>query len=96
MTLARRTCARRHFEPERDARRFVYLLDEDAAKLFEVVAVRGMGPARARPAGNAAVKLLDVGRDLPAHPFEAVDEAAWVPIEEATALAVVEPDRQDG
>jgi hypothetical protein len=86
---------RRHFDPRRDARRFVYLLDEDSGFLYEVVGVRGM-PEGQNPSANAAVKLLDVADDLPADPFDALDAAGWVPIEEATALAVVERSRHDG
>lgn len=97
------TAVRRRFDPVRDTRRFVYLLDEGEGRLFEVIGVRGMpAPGRRKrdgspmsPEGHAAVKLLDVGKDLPEDPFEALDRAAWVPIEEATVLAVVEPIRDD-
>lgn len=87
---------RRHFDPSRDARRWTFLLDEDTCRLFEVVAVRGMPGDHRRPEANAAVKLLDVCCDLPCDPFDALDRAAWVPIEEATCLAVVVPSRHDG
>lgn len=80
--------ARVQFDPAVHARLFVKLLDEGPpARLLEVVAVRGMSGAQ--PSGNAAVKLLPVDADLPDDPFEAVDRAVWVPIEEATALVVV-------
>lgn len=91
MTTAQR---RRPFDPTRDARRFVYLLDEAAGRLLEVVGVRGMGGDFPRP--DAAVKVLDVARGLPEDPFEALDRAEWVPIEEAAVLAVVEPMPDDG
>lgn len=86
---------RRFFDPTRDARRFVFLLDIGGAggrgRLYEVVGVRGVpGDSRA-PEANAAVKLLDVSLDLPMDPFEALERAVWVPIEEATVLAVIEP-----
>jgi hypothetical protein len=81
---------RRRFDPATDARRFVFLLDEDIGVLFEVVGVRG-SPTGQQPAANAAVKLLDVRPDLPDDPFDALDRASWLPIEEATCLAVVVP-----
>ena len=87
---------RRHFDPERDARRFVFLLDERGPVLYEVVAVRGMAGDVRRPDGHAAVKLLDVADDLPEDPFEMLDAAVWVPIEEATDLAVVVATCDDG
>lgn len=89
------TAVRRRFDPSRDARRFVYLLDEGDGRLFEIIGVQGMAPPPGLPDRMPAVKLLDVGKDLPEDPFEALDRAAWVPIEEATVLAVVEPIRDD-
>jgi hypothetical protein len=85
--------ARRRFTTA-DAQRFVFLLDEESGRLFEVVGVRGVVGRKTE--NGAAVKLLDVACDLPDDPFEALDRAAWIPIAEAEALAVVERTRQDG
>lgn len=94
--MSRVAVVRRHFDPARDARRFVFLLDIGDGTLYEVVGVRGMPGDARRPEANAAVKLLDVSEDLPVDPFEALDRAAWVPIEEAIGLAVVERDGHHG
>lgn len=92
---------RRPFDAVRDARRFVFLLDEPRGRLWEVIGVRGV-PARAAPddrrpapAPNAALKLLDVGRDLPTDPFEALDCGEWVTLQEAERLVVVQPVCED-
>lgn len=89
------TATRRRFDPARDARRFVFLLDEERSTLYEVIGVRGM-PAGAQPMRNAAVKVLDVAEELPDDPFAALDAAGWISIDQAAMLVVVEPMRDDG
>lgn len=86
---------RRRFDPARDAHRFVFVLDEDRGTLFEIVGLRGL-PAGEPPKRHAAVKVLDVAEALPDDPFVALDEAAWIPLEEARVLAIVEPIGDDG
>lgn len=81
--------ARRPFDPERDAHRFVYLTDGEL--LFEVVAVRGFPRADSGP--KPALRLLDVARPIPKDRFEELDSASWVPIEEVAPLDVVTPMR---
>ena len=81
--------ARRRFDPERDAHRFVYLTDGEV--LLECVAVRGVPSGEGGP--RPAMKLLDVARPLPADRFEELDSASWVPIEEVEPLDVVVPMR---
>lgn len=89
------TGTRRGFEADRDARRFVFLLDEETGILWEVIGVRGMADP-ANPAEGAAIKLLDVSDDLPADPFEALDRASWIPLAAARILVVVGATRHDG
>lgn len=87
--MAKAAVRRRQFDVWRDARRFVKLTDGET--LFECVGTRGIRVGERAVEGDAALKLLDAGRDWPDDPFEALDRAEWMPLDEAAELEVVEP-----
>lgn len=90
--------ARRRFSPEKgDAQRFVFLVDPKTHRLFEVVGIREIsGAAPSVVCGpKAAIKLLDVSKNLPDDAFEALDAATWVGVKDAMSLEVVVPISQD-
>lgn len=78
--------ALRSFDVSRDAKRFVKLTDGES--LYEVMGTRGI--LGTRETGAPALRLLDCRLDLPKDPFEAIDAAEWVPVEDVGGLRVVE------